>query len=320
MICIDRHQLTACRPLIGGFLVESKDWRWTQWTILFFVITFYIPVLFTRETYKKTILQKRAKKLSLVPPGREKKALLQTLQDFLTTILFRPLHMLFTEPIVTLICMYNGFMFGLMYTYVVASPWVYHTYYDFSLSGQSLSFLGLIVGALLAPFPLVAMDLYIYQPRLKRFRHAQEVEGTVAPPPFAPENRLFPAMIGSLLLPTSLLGFAWTARPSVHFAVPIVFQAISIMASLFIYVSISVFMLDAYGPLYGASAAGAAMLTRYSLSAAFPMFALQMYQSLGVGWATTTLACCTVAMAPIPWLFWKYGEQLRSRIKYEIST
>lgn len=227
--------------------------------------------------------------------------------------------MLVTEPIVTLICMYNGFMFGLNYTYVVASPWVYQTYYNFSLTGQSLSFLGLIIGALLAPVPLITIDLLVYQPRLKRFRHAQQTDPTLQGKDFPPENRLFSGMIGSILLPLSLLGFAWTARPTIHYIVPMLFQAISIAASLLVYVSTSIFMLDAYGPLYGASAAGAAMFTRYSLSAAFPMFALQMYQGLGVGWATTILACCTVPMALIPWLFWRFGEVLRGKMKYARS-
>jgi len=99
-------------------------------------------------------------------------------------------------------------------------------------------------------------------------------------------------------------------------------------------------MMDAYGPLYGesyyiparnvsitpadlptgASAAGAAMLSRYTLSAAFPLFALKMYQALGVGWATSLLAFCTLAMAPIPWLFWKFGEEIRRKSRYETSA
>lgn len=78
--------------------------------------------------------------------------------------------------------------------------------------------------------------------------------------------------------------------------------------------------MDAYGPLYGASAAGAAMLSRYALSCAFPLFSLRMYKALGVGWATTILAFVTLAMAPIPWLFWWKGEMLRKRTKYDTEN
>lgn len=299
-------------PLLGGFLVESRGWRWTQWTTLFFIITFYIPVLFTRETYKKTVLQQRAKQLGVPGPPQPDRTLRQWTKYFLTTLVFRPVHMLVTEPIVTLVCVYNGFMFGLMYTFIIASPWIFDHYYGFNQAEQALSFLGLIAGTLIAPMPLILMDLRIYQPRLKAFR-ANNPDDVL----FPPENRLHPAMVFGPVLPTALLIFAWTARSSIHWIVPIVFQSLGMLASVVIYSSANLFMLDSYGPLYGASAAGAAMLTRYTLSAAFPLFALQMYRGLGVGWATTLLALCTAAMAPIPWLFWRYGKTLRDKGKYE---
>ncbi|KAK4541328.1 hypothetical protein LTR36_008086 [Oleoguttula mirabilis] len=302
-------------PLVGGFVSEAKGWRWTQWTTIFFIVAFYIPVLFTKETYKKTILQRRAKKLGVEGPPHIERSIAETLHHFATTLLLRPIHMLLTEPIVTLVCMYNGFLFGLMYTFVVASPWVYQHYYGLGFTGQSLSFLGLITGALLAPFPLILVDLVLYQPRLKRFHETKPEDER-----FPPEHRLYPALIASFLLPAFLFLFAWTARPSIHWIVPIVFQGLAILASLLIYASANLFMMDSYGPLYGASAAGAAMLSRYTLSAVFPLFSLQMYRSLGVGWATSLLAFCTLAMAPIPWLFWRCGERLRGRTKYETSA
>jgi DHA1 family multidrug resistance protein-like MFS transporter len=271
---------------------------------------FYIPILFTKETYKKVILLRRAEREGV---HRPRTPINEAVKHFVTTLILRPVHMLVTEPIVTLVCTFNGFMFGLIYTFVVASPWVFEHYYGFDMIAQSLSFLGLIIGTITAPFPLVLLDLYIYQPKLAEFRKTSLER-------FPAEYRLFPAMIGSGILPTSLFLFAWTARPDIHWICPIIFQGLSIHSSLLIYASANLFMLDAYGPLYGASASGAAMLSRYSLSAAFPLFSLQMYRALGVGWATSILAFCTLAMAPIPWLFWKYGDILRRKSKYEMSA
>jgi hypothetical protein len=202
-----------------------------------------------------------------------------------------------------------------MYTFVIASPWVYETTYNFSLTGQSLSFLGLILGTLLGPLPLILIDHKIYQPRLAAFQATHPEDER-----FPPEHRLYPAMYASPFLPTFLILFGWTARPSIHFIVPILFQGLAMLSSVVIYASANLFMMDAYGPLFGASAAGAAMLSRYSLSAAFPLFSLQMYEGLGTGWATTVLAACTVLMAPIPWVFWMRGEKLRAGGKYETSA
>lgn len=296
-------------------MVQSKSWRWTQWTILFFTITFYIPVIFTRETYKRTILQRRAKALRLEGPPMLQFTFGGAIKHFLTSLIIRPAHMLVTEPIVTFVCLYNAFQFGLMYSFVVASPWIFQHVYDFDLTGQSLSFLGLIVGTAVAPIPLVLIDTFLYQPKLNSFRvdHSEDI-------PFPPEYRLIPSMFGSITLPTCLLLFAWTARSTIHWICPIVFQALTILSSLLVYASANLFMIDAYGPLYGASASGAAMLSRYTLSAVFPLFSIQMYEALGVGWATSLLAFIALAMAPIPWFFWRFGERLRARSRYEMSS
>ncbi|EME45732.1 hypothetical protein DOTSEDRAFT_171312 [Dothistroma septosporum NZE10] len=302
-------------PLVGGFVVQAQGWRWTQWVTIFLILVFYVPVIFTKETYKKTILQRRAKRHGVQGPATEHMSPLQTVRHYATVLFLRPVHMLFTEPIVSLVCLYSGFLFGLMYAFVTASPWIYEHYYDFDLSGQALSFLGLISGALCASLPLVLLDLTIYQPRLARFPTTH-----LDTDRFPPEHRLYPAMIASPLLPTFLLIFAWTVRSDILWIVPIIFQGLAMSSSVMIYAPSNLFMIDAYGSLYGASAAGAAMLSRYSFSAAFPLFSLQMYHVLGVGWATTLLALCTAVMAPIPWLFWRFGDRLRARTKYETSS
>ena len=231
-------------PVVGGFVVQSKGWRWTQWTIIFFMVTFYVPVLFTTESYKKIILQRRAKRLGIQGPPGEDLAPMALARYFIKTQLIRPLHMMLTEPIVTLVCTYNGFLFGLLYLFIVASPWVYESVYDFGLTGQSLSFLGLGVGSIIAPFPLIFVDHFFYQPRLKRFQQDNTNDEQ-----FPPENRLYAAMIASFIQPAALFGFAWTARPDIHWIVPILFQGLAMLTSIMVYAPVSLFMMDTYGPL-----------------------------------------------------------------------
>ncbi|KAJ8604999.1 hypothetical protein MRB53_041596 [Persea americana] len=334
-------------PLVGGFVVLGKGWRWTEFTVIFFVIAAYVPVLFTKESYKKEILRRRQKKRAKMNLTRaddgaaiqdqsvsektqstnvelgetrqahtqvgiseaDHKTFLQACHHFLTVLFFRPIHMLLTEPIVTLVCVYSGFLFGLLYTFVIASPWIYEHYYGFDTAAVSLTFISLVIGSASAPIPMLLIDHYSIR---SQARHAA---GTKLPP----ESRLVPSMVGSLGMPASLFIFAWTVRPNIHWIVPVIIQAFVMLSSVMIYAPTNMFMIDSYGPLYGASASGAAMMSRYALSAAFPLFTLQMYKALGVGWATSLLAFCTLAMAPIPWLFFRYGSALRKRSKYEIS-
>lgn len=61
------------------------------------------------------------------------------------------------------------------------------------------------------------------------------------------------------------------------------------------------------------------MLTR-GLSAAFPLFGIQLYEGLGFQWATGLLAFVTLAMLPFPYLFFRYGKRLRSRSRFAKVT
>jgi MFS transporter, DHA1 family, multidrug resistance protein len=275
-----------------------------------------------RESYKATLLQKRAKHAGADGPNTttSSKTISETIKYFLRTTIIRPAHMLFTETTVGFVCMYTGFQFALLYTFVVASPYVFASVYGFNLRQQGLSFLGLIIGCLIAPYAILLIDWKIYQPRLTRLRARIGTSSEDRTTTLPPEDRLYGAMVGSFVLPLGLFIFAWTARPSIHWIVPIVAQGISILGSILVYVSSNFFMLDTYGAKYGASASGASSLTRYTLSAAFPLFTLQFYRALGVGWATSILGFCTILMAPIPWVFYKWGPKLRARSAYEHGT
>jgi len=305
----------AVGPLVGGFVERSFGWRWTQWVAVVITCVLYIPVLFTRETYKKVVLRRRAIRMGLGDSSSQQTTVARTIRHFFTVLILRPLHMLFTEPIVTLVSLYNGFIFGLLYTFIISVPWIFRHYYNFSATGESLSYLGITLGTLLACVPFVLIDFSYYQKRLMHWNQTHD-----ASEPFPPEHRLISSMIGSFLLPASLLIAGWTAEFRIHWILPIFFQGMTMLACLLIYAGVNLFMLDAYGPLYGASASGAMMLSRYSLSFAFPMFALQMFEKLGAGWATTLLAGFTFLMAPIPWCFFVYGERIRARSRYESSS
>ncbi|KAL2855696.1 major facilitator superfamily domain-containing protein [Aspergillus pseudodeflectus] len=307
---------SAMGPLIGSFVVEQQGWRWTAWTPLIIAAALHPPALFIRESYKPILLRQRAEKLGAegVLPVQTRTAL-QLFKEFLTSTIIRPLHMLFTEPLVGFICLYCGFQFALLYTFIVASPRVFASVYNFSPSAQGLSFLGMVAGCIIAPAILFTVDRTVRNnPTLRIRNNATENSATT------PELRLYTAMFGSLVLPLGLFAFAWTARSSIHWMVPILAQGTAFLGSMLIYVPCNFYMLDVYGSKYGASASGASSLTRYALSTAFPLFVPQMYDALGVGWATSLLGFVAVAMAPIPWLFFYKGPRLRERSSYEHGT
>jgi MFS transporter, DHA1 family, multidrug resistance protein len=305
-------------PLIGAFAVESKGWRWTAWIILIISAVFHPPALYLRESYKMIILQKRARERGVEGPSGPQRTLAETLNVFIRTTILRPLHMLTTEPLVGFICLYCGFQFALLYTFVVASPWTFERVYGFDTRQQGLTFLGLVTGCIIAPCVLISVDLFFYQPKLKRRRNNPDpaMRGTGLPP----EDRLFAALYGSCLLPVGLFWFGWSARPGVPWISPVIAQGFTMLGSILIYVPCNFYMLDVYGSKFGASSSGASSLSRYTLSAAFPLFITQLYEALGVAWATSLLGFVAVAMAPIPWVFYLHGPKLRARSSYEHGT
>ncbi|KAL6691312.1 hypothetical protein J3F84DRAFT_169185 [Trichoderma pleuroticola] len=56
-------------------------------------------------------------------------------------------------------------------------------------------------------------------------------------------------------------------------------------------------------------------MLRSSVAAGFPLFSRQMFQNLGVQWASTLLGCLAAIMIPIPFVFRVYGSRLRKKSK-----
>ena len=130
-----------------------------------------------------------------------------------------------------------------------------------------------------------------------------------------PEYRLPPSIFGVWLCVIGLFWFAWTIYPNIHWIVPLIGSAFFGCGTILTFTGVFTFLVEAY-PLYAASALAANSFARSSFAGAFPLFGVQMYEKLGYHWATTLLACLTLAMAPFPYIFFRYGKKLRSKSKF----
>ncbi|XMA17383.1 hypothetical protein WAI453_010174 [Rhynchosporium graminicola] len=90
---------------------------------------------------------------------------------------------------------------------------------------------------------------------------------------------------------------------------------VHIPQTLLVFSGIFTFLVDAY-PLYAASSLAANSFARSSFAAAFPLFGIQMYHTLGDQWATSLLAFLTLAMAPFPYIFFVYGKRIRGTSRF----
>ena len=235
-VCIGHSNLLA-GPLVGGFVVAAKGWRWTQWVTLMVALAAYLLGIGIPETYNRAIMIRRAKRLGLPAPKLMEAGSGVTLTDMSRITLFTPLKMLVAEPIVTAISLYLGFNFAIIFSFFISIPVVLNLTYMFTLQQAGLAFNAAIVGSLLAAATSIIIDRLI---SLKLSRKCSD-------PMMNLEYRLIPAMIGGIGMTASFFWIAWTASPTINWPSPVigtllyVWGNMSILVSDFLYTQSSCF-------------------------------------------------------------------------------
>jgi MFS transporter, DHA1 family, multidrug resistance protein len=299
----------ALGPLVGGFAAESKGWKWTIWELLWlagFCLVFLF--FFLPETSSSNILFRRAVRLRKLTGNAKLKcqseieAAEMSGREIALMVLVRPFSMSFTEPIILALNLYLALIYALLYLWFESFPIVFVGIYQFSLGKEGLAFLGILIGAFIVMPPFFWWVRKYLEPK---FNSNGELH---------PEYRLIPAMVGAFFIPLCLFWFGWSARPSIHWIMPIIGSAYFSIGAFLLFLAVLTYFGDAY-PKYIASVYAGNDLFRSGFAAAFPLFANAMYKRLGVGWASSLLGFLSVAFIPIPFLLYRYGEQIRKRSK-----
>ncbi|KAI1068323.1 hypothetical protein LB507_004346 [Fusarium sp. FIESC RH6] len=307
----------ALGPLVGGFINYNTNWRWTYYVMLIWAAVLMVAIVFfAPETFHPILLREKARKLRKetgndayrAPMEDVHKPILETLKISVS----RPFQLLFLEPMCLCLDLYSAILLGILYLFFGAFPLVFRTNHGMNLWQVGMTFLGIFVGLIIATAttPIWAK---------LRAGWLEEQKKETGKAVSEPEYRLPPCILGAFLIPIGLFWFAWTTYSSVHWIVPIIGSGVFGCGMLLVFTGIFTFLVDAY-PQYAASAMAANSFARCSFAAAFPLFGIQMYNTLGFQWASSLLAFLTVAMAPFPWLFFKYGKKLRAKSKFAAIT
>ena len=299
----------ALGPVVGGFAAESKGWRWTIWELMWLSgVCLAFLTVFLPETSSANILFRRTKryrKLTGNPNLKcqpEIEAEGMTSNEIVQMVLIRPFSLSFTEPIVFLLNFYIALIYALLYLWFESFPIVFIGIYRFSLGIQGLAFLGILIGALITVPPFF---WYVHKYVEPLFNDKGEIR---------PEVRLKPAIIGAFFIPVCLFWFGWSARPSIHWIMPIIGSSFFSIGAFLLFMSVLTYLGDAY-PKYVASVYAGNDLVRSAFGAGFPLFANALYTRLGVGWASTLLGFLSILFIPIPFVLVRYGERIRARSK-----
>jgi len=78
------------------------------------------------------------------------------------------------------------------------------------------------------------------------------------------------------------------------------------------------YLVDAF-TIYAASAIAANTVLRSLFGCLLPLAGPKMYAALGLGWGNSLLAFIALALTPVPWVFIKYGERIRTSPRFQLD-
>jgi hypothetical protein len=261
------------------------------------------------ETYRPVLLVRKAERMRKETGDNRyyapKEMNKPTIRQRLYNILAMPFKILFLEPMLIAIVVYQSFLYGCIYLLFEAYPIVFAEGHHLNPGVSGLMFLPISIGGALG----LLLYLIVYSPRYNRY-----VE-EYAPDPVPPEARLEVTLLAAPLFAISFFWFGWTSYPSISLWSPLIAGGLMGFAILLIFLSLINYTVDAY-LFAAASALAASTVSRSIFGAVFPLFARQMFESLNPRWASTVLGIVAAAMIPIPIVLRRYGPYLRSRSRF----
>ncbi|KAE8410610.1 major facilitator superfamily domain-containing protein [Aspergillus pseudocaelatus] len=300
----------ALGPVMSGFAVPVLGWRFSMWEILMASGVVMLMLVFLPETSHANILYRRAQRLQQADPQNRHHTCAAQQQhahlsfyDMMKEYLLIPMRITLLDPAILFVNIYAMLVYGIYYSFFEVFPLVYQDIYGFSTGEESIFFIAIAVGALLAALFYNIYIRRVYTPKVESGGFAK------------PEDVLKPAMLTAFGTPIALFLFGWAARASVHWIVPTL-GIVIYPASISIVVQCIFLYLPACHPKYAASVFAATDFTRSAFACAAVLFSRPMFLSLGVGGGCSLLAGLTILCIFGIFGLYNFGEKLRQRSKF----
>jgi len=297
----------AIGPIIAGFAVQAKGWRWGLWEIVWLTGPILIVFLFAYpETSADNILRRRAQRLrkftgrsNIKSKSEIDQAKLKASEVFLDAII-KPIEIMVKDPAVAFTNIYTSLTYGIYYSFFEVFELVYPPIYHFNIGEVGLCFLTIGVACLIGVIGFLIYQFKYLIPDIKKNGLRE------------PEHRLVPALLGVIFLPVGYFMFGWTARHAVHWIVSLIGVTILVAANFLIFQCVFVYLPLSY-PKYAASLFAANDLSRSMFAAACILFSRPMFINLGIGGGVSLLAGLSCLGVAGMFYLWRYGGWLRSK-------
>lgn len=214
------------------------------------------------------------------------------------------MRLLFGEPIVTALSVYMAFIYGLLYLFLTAYPFVFRGVHGFNAGQSGLTFFGMIIGQLIA-----GVTVLLQQPW-----YLQKLKANNGVP--VPEWRLPSVIAGGIFFAAGIFWFGWSGyRQDIHWIAPALSGLFTGFGLMSIFLQALNYLVDAY-LMFAASVIAGNTFLRSLCGAGFPLFASYMFNGMGIQYASTLLGAVAAVLAPIPVVFYVWGHKIRAKSAY----
>ena len=298
----------ALGPVVSGFLELKKDWRWNFYVLLWLAGVTELLMFTLPETLPSVVLINKARRIraAKIPGFEDVKAPAEAddrnLSSIFKVALIRPWKIL-VDPISFLVAIYLSVVYALLYMLFTIYPIVFQQKRGWNSGVGELPLIGTAVGALIGGGIIFAVSTRDRKRMLEGCKTRAE-------------DRLPVAMVGGCMFAITMFWFAWSAEyNSVHWIVPTIAGTLLATSILLIFVAYLNYLTDTY-LMFTASAMAANTICRSACGAAAPLYTQYMFDALGVGGGGSLIGGVAVLLAPIPFIFYRYGEPIRRRSKF----
>ncbi|KAK5946090.1 hypothetical protein PMZ80_000229 [Knufia obscura] len=302
----------AIGPIFGGFIAQDTTWRWVFWATAAYTGLVQIVGLFVlRETYAPILLARKAAQTANSSNANDSQVSVPKpqLSILLAKALKRPMFLLFTQPIIQALALYQLYNYGTIYLILTTFPNVWIGVYHEKQSIGGLNYLSIGVGFLLASIVAAPLNDKIYV-------HLKRTRGNGKGRPEFRVPLMFPA---SLFCVAGLFIYGWTVQFRTHWIFPNIGMFIFSIGCIVSYQCAQTYNIDAYSK-YAASGMAAVVMLRSIAGFGFPLFAPAMYDALGYGWGNSLLGFIAIGIGmTAPLAFWLFGEKMRTRSSHARS-
>lgn len=297
-------------PIAGGFIAQYSTWRWVFWsTTIVAAVVQIVGLFWLKESHPTTLLRRKCARLIKETGNNNLHTADETVNETLAVkvghAIQRPVRMFATQPIVTYVAVYQGYLYGVIYLMVASFPDVWTGIYGQAEDIGGLNYLSIAIGS----FVGVLISMTLVDRIYSTLKAKNEGVGL-------PEFRVPCMAMGAVLTTAGLFWYGWSVQARLHWSMPNVGALVYMAGTWCCQQGTQVYLIDCY-QTYAASAMAACAILRSLVGFAFPLFASYMYNDLGYGWGTSVLAFVSIGIGwTAPFIFWYWGPKLRAMSKY----